>query len=62
QVKRAKSKILCCSIFSLVKASVLFFISSSLQVTVWLCGVRDFETLHSQAATEPIRIFIFLFL
>jgi len=23
--------------------------------------VRDFETLHSQAATEPIRLFIFYF-
>ena len=31
-------------------------------LTVWLCEVRDFETLHSQAATEPIRLFIFSFL
>jgi hypothetical protein len=30
-----------------------------LQLTVWLGGVRDFEMLHSQAATEPIRLFIF---
>ena len=41
--------------------SVPEFFFELLRVTVWLCGVRDFETLHSQAATEPIRLFIYLF-
>jgi len=30
-------------------------------LTVWLCGVRDFEMLHFQVTTEPIRLFIFSF-
>jgi hypothetical protein len=28
-----------------------------MQLAVWLFGVRDFEKLHCQVATEPIRLF-----
>jgi len=30
-------------------------------LTVWLCGVRDYETLHCQFVTEPIRLYIFFY-
>jgi hypothetical protein len=37
------------------------FFPSKCAVTVWLCIVRDIETVPFQTCTEPIRLFLFCF-
>ncbi len=39
----------------------MFVYRTNLPLTVGLCVVRDFEALHFQTDTEPIRLFIFSF-